>query len=68
MPFAKVYDSEENDNYEHINPSVVFTTYIQSTEPDGYTEVIVVDIGGNHRMCDFLSVKEAKRFIDRLGA
>lgn len=62
-----VYEEATDDSgFEHINPNIVFTAGIESIE-DGIINVAVTNVSNNVRIFEFVDVKEAQRFIKRLG-
>jgi hypothetical protein len=72
LPWVQVYEEATDDSgYEYVNPNVIMSAAIVDSEMlnDG-TELIIVEVvnmDNNCRQFPFTSVKEAQRFIKRLG-
>lgn len=66
-PWVQVYETATDDSgFEHVNPNVVMSVGIESIEDD-IINVVVTNIDNNTRVYEFVEVKEAQRFIKRLG-
>ena len=67
-PWVQVYEQHTEDSgYEHVNPNVIVNCYISGADDDEMINVIATDINGNDFTFNFQTVKEAQRFINRLG-
>lgn len=67
-PWVQVYDEYNDDSgYEHVNPNVLVNAHISSGDDEELIMVLAIDINGNVHTYDFTTVKEAQRFINRLG-
>lgn len=64
--WVSVYEEHTEDSgFEHVNPNLIVNSYIEFDEDTA--NVILVDLEENVRTYDFTDVKQAQRFIKRLG-
>lgn len=66
--FVEVYtDHTDDSGFEYVNPNVVMSIGITDAD-DETVQVTVVNTDNNERVFEFLDVKEAQRFIRRVGS
>lgn len=65
--WVQVYElATDESGFEHVNPNLIMAAHIEQSEEDGVV-VIVTNTENNQRIFEFYDVKEAQRFIKRLG-
>lgn len=65
--FIQVYEeSNDESGFEYVNPNVIMAIGITSIEDD-LVQVTATNVDNNERVFEFLDVKEAQRFIKRVG-